>query len=67
MKKKVFVAFAGALVIGSFVFSSLSFKPGSLHELKAKVQCECKWDGVLFPCHDDLNQQFAWGYRLECN
>ena len=65
MKKKVVIAFVGTLVIAAFVFNGMSFKPGSLHELKAKGECECRAAQVPY-CYDP-NGSFHPGYTLECN
>lgn len=64
MKKKIVAAFAGTLVIAAFVFSGMSFKPGSLHELKAKGECECKSDGN--PWCTDMNANHYWDAVFEC-
>lgn len=64
MKKKIIVAFAGTLLIAAFVFSGVSYKPTSLHELQAKASCVCKWEpGSYCPNPDG---SVLIDYALEC-
>jgi len=64
MKKNVFVAFLGTLVIAAFAFSGISFKPSSLQELKARGYCVCKYSpGDFCPTPDG---GFFPDYALEC-